>query len=81
MAMEQAHPGAGTLRTILWVDPDHSQHRRHVEDDTTGKLLRCARPAHSGRIHCIECPKQSGSAFAIGAVIPQEQFRITKGNP
>ena len=31
--------------------------------------------------HCIECQKQSGSAFAMGAVIPQEHFRITKGNP
>ena len=31
--------------------------------------------------HCTECQKQSGSAFAMGAVIPQEHFRITKGNP
>ena len=31
--------------------------------------------------HCTECQKQSGSAFALAAVIPQESFRITKGAP
>jgi hypothetical protein len=31
--------------------------------------------------HCTECQKQSGSAFAMGAVIPQEHFRITEGKP
>lgn len=31
--------------------------------------------------HCTECQKQSGSAFAMAAVIPQENFRITKGAP
>jgi hypothetical protein len=31
--------------------------------------------------HCTECQRQSGSAFAMAAVIPQENFRITKGTP
>jgi len=31
--------------------------------------------------HCTECQTQSGSAFAIAAVIPQANFRITKGAP
>jgi hypothetical protein len=31
--------------------------------------------------HCTECQRQSGSAFAMAAVIPQENFRITKGAP
>ena len=31
--------------------------------------------------HCTECQRQSGSAFAMAAVIPQEHFRITKGSP
>jgi hypothetical protein len=31
--------------------------------------------------HCTECQKQSGSAFAMAAVIPQEHFRITQGTP
>jgi hypothetical protein len=31
--------------------------------------------------HCTECQRQSGSAFAMGAVIPQEHFRITRGDP
>jgi hypothetical protein len=31
--------------------------------------------------HCTECQRQSGSAFAMAAVIPQEHFRITNGTP
>src|SRR6266851_6919560 len=31
--------------------------------------------------HCTECQRQSGSAFAMAAVIPQEHFRITRGTP
>jgi hypothetical protein len=31
--------------------------------------------------HCTECQRQSGSAFAMAAVIPTEHFRITKGSP
>jgi len=31
--------------------------------------------------HCTECQRQSGSAFAMAAVIPQENFRVTKGTP
>ena len=31
--------------------------------------------------HCTECQKQSGSAFAMATVIPQENVRITKGTP
>ena len=31
--------------------------------------------------HCTECQTQSGSAFAMAAVIPRESFRITKGEP
>jgi hypothetical protein len=31
--------------------------------------------------HCTECQTQSGSAFAMAAVIPGESFRITKGSP
>lgn len=31
--------------------------------------------------HCTECQRQSGSAFAMSAVIPQEHFRITRGDP
>jgi hypothetical protein len=31
--------------------------------------------------HCTECQTQSGSAFAMAAVIPQENFRITQGHP
>jgi hypothetical protein len=31
--------------------------------------------------HCTECQKQSGSAFAMAAVIARESFRITKGAP
>jgi hypothetical protein len=31
--------------------------------------------------HCTECQRQSGAAFAMAAVIPQEAFRITKGEP
>src|ERR1700730_13406810 len=31
--------------------------------------------------HCTECQRQSGSAFAMAAVIPKENFRITKGAP
>jgi hypothetical protein len=31
--------------------------------------------------HCTECQTQSGSAFAMAAVIPQENFRITRGTP
>jgi len=31
--------------------------------------------------HCTECQTQSGSAFAMAAVIPRESFRITKGKP
>src|SRR5690348_6292420 len=31
--------------------------------------------------HCTECQKQSGSAFAMAAVVPREKFRITKGTP
>lgn len=29
--------------------------------------------------HCTECQKQSGSAFAMTAVIPHQHFQITKG--
>jgi hypothetical protein len=31
--------------------------------------------------HCTECQRQSGAAFALAAVIPREQFRLTKGEP
>jgi hypothetical protein len=31
--------------------------------------------------HCTECQKQSGSAFAMAAVIPGESFHVTKGTP
>lgn len=31
--------------------------------------------------HCTECQTQSGSAFAMAAVIPQAHFRLTKGAP
>jgi hypothetical protein len=31
--------------------------------------------------HCTECQRQSGSAFAMAAVIPKESFRITQGSP
>ena len=31
--------------------------------------------------HCTACQAQSGSAFAMAAVIPQAQFRITAGEP
>jgi len=31
--------------------------------------------------HCTECQTQSGSAFAMAAVIPKEGFRVTKGEP
>ncbi len=30
--------------------------------------------------HCTECQRQSGSAFAMAAVIPGESFRITKAS-
>ncbi|HVC59895.1 MAG TPA: GFA family protein [Acetobacteraceae bacterium] len=29
--------------------------------------------------HCRECQRQSGAAFAMAAVMPREQFRITRG--
>ncbi len=31
--------------------------------------------------HCTECQTQSGSAFAMAAVIPKDDFRIVKGEP
>jgi hypothetical protein len=31
--------------------------------------------------HCTECQTQSGSAFAMAAVIPGQHFHITKGSP
>jgi hypothetical protein len=31
--------------------------------------------------HCTDCQRQSGSAFAMAAVIPRENFRVTKGTP
>lgn len=31
--------------------------------------------------HCTECQRQSGSAFAMAAVIPQKHFRLTRGAP
>jgi len=31
--------------------------------------------------HCTECQTQSGSAFAMAAVIPGQHFRITRGSP
>jgi hypothetical protein len=31
--------------------------------------------------HCTECQRQSGAAFAMAAVIPQEHFRILRGAP
>ena len=31
--------------------------------------------------HCTECQRQSGSAFAMAAVIPQRHFRLTQGAP
>ena len=31
--------------------------------------------------HCTECQTQSGSAFAMAAVIPAANFRITTGEP
>src|ERR1700729_2260550 len=38
-------------------------------------------PAVVYACHCTECQRQSGSAFAMAAVIPQQHFRITEGNP
>lgn len=29
--------------------------------------------------HCTECQRQSGSAFAMAAVIPTEHFKLTRG--
>jgi hypothetical protein len=37
-------------------------------------------PAVVYACHCTECQRQSGSAFAMAAVIPQQHFRITKGS-
>ena len=31
--------------------------------------------------HCTECQRQSGSAFAMAAVIAGEHFRISRGTP
>jgi hypothetical protein len=31
--------------------------------------------------HCTECQRQSGSAFAMAAVIPKDHFRVTQGQP
>lgn len=31
--------------------------------------------------HCTECQRQSGAAFAMAAVIPRAQFRLTQGEP
>jgi len=31
--------------------------------------------------HCTECQRQSGSAFAMAAVIPGAHFHITRGSP
>jgi hypothetical protein len=31
--------------------------------------------------HCTECQRQSGAAFVMAAVIPQEHFHITRGEP
>jgi hypothetical protein len=31
--------------------------------------------------HCTECQTQSGTAFAMAAVIPQASFRMTRGTP
>jgi hypothetical protein len=31
--------------------------------------------------HCTDCQRQSGSAFAMAAVIPQKHFRVTQGAP
>jgi hypothetical protein len=31
--------------------------------------------------HCTECQRQSGSAFAMTAVIPAEHFALTQGTP
>lgn len=31
--------------------------------------------------HCTECQRQSGSAFAMGATVREEHFRITRGSP
>jgi hypothetical protein len=38
-------------------------------------------PAVVYACHCTECQSQSGSAFAMAAVIPREYFRVTKGSP
>ena len=40
-----------------------------------------AAPAVVYACHCTDCQTQSGSAFAMAAVIPQAHFRITKGTP
>lgn len=42
--------------------------------------ISCA-PVTVYACHCTECQTQSGSAFAMAAVIPQEHFRITRGSP
>lgn len=31
--------------------------------------------------HCTECQRQTGAAFAMAAVIPEQRFRIIKGTP
>src|SRR5271167_2502735 len=38
-------------------------------------------PAAVYACHCTECQRQSGSAFAMAAVIPQAHFRIVAGQP
>ncbi len=38
-------------------------------------------PATVYACHCTECQRQSGSAFAMAAVIPEANFRLSKGSP
>ena len=40
-----------------------------------------ALPASVYACHCTECQRQSGSAFAMAAVIPQAHFRLIQGEP
>lgn len=48
---------------------------RAVRYEITGK------PVTVYACHCSECQKQSGSAFAMAAVIPKDRFHITDGQP
>ncbi len=40
-----------------------------------------APPAVVYACHCTACQRQSGAAFAMAAVIPQDAFRVVRGTP